>query len=402
MFLGLLMISNRLSNVKPSITVGLVAKVKELSASGIDIVNLGIGEPDFHTPEHIKNAGIEAIRSNKTKYTPSLGNNALRDAVVAKLERDNDLIYNRDNVIISAGAKMVIYCLFMTTLNPGDEVIIPAPYWVSYPDIVTIVGGKPVVVNCGSDLKLTPDLLEKNITPKTKWVVINSPNNPSGEVYSKEELEAIAEVLKRHDGIHVVSDDIYEHILYDEARFFNIAQVEPALKDRVFIVNGVSKVYSMTGWRIGYGVGNRDIISAMAKVNSQSISNPCSISQEASLCALEGDHGFVLERNNSFKTRRNFIVDSLNAMRGISCRMPSGAFYAFPSCKGLFGSRRPDGRKIENDLDFVDYLISEAMVAVVPGSGFGYNGHFRVSYATELSSLEKARTNISNALDKLS
>lgn len=385
-------IADRLSRIKPSPTLGLVAKVGELKAQGKDIISLGAGEPDFDTPDFIKEAATEAMAQGKTKYTPVPGTPELRDAVVAKFKRDNDLEYTRDQVIIGTGGKQVLYNALMASLNPGDEVIVPAPYWVSYPDMVYLAEGIPVIVEAleENNFKLMPEDLEAAITPKTKWIILNSPSNPTGAAYVEDDLKALAEVLLRHPHVHVMSDDMYEHVVYDGFDYKTMAQVEPKLFDRTLTVNGVSKAYSMTGWRIGYAGGPVELIKAMTKIQSQSTSNPSSISQAAALGALTGDQSFMTQSNENFKRRRDLVVEMLNEADGISCLKPEGAFYVYPSCAGVIGKRTPDGQLIESDQDFVTYLLESKGVACVQGSAFGLSPYFRISYATDDETLKRA------------
>ncbi|MCB1970423.1 MAG: pyridoxal phosphate-dependent aminotransferase, partial [Geminicoccaceae bacterium] len=335
------LLSEQLDRIKPSPTIAVTNLARELKAKGRDIIGLGAGEPDFDTPDHIKEAAIEAIRKGDTKYTAVDGTPELKEAIVAKFARDNDLSYKVSEVTVGTGGKQVLYNALMATLNPGDEVVIPAPYWVSYPDMTLLASGKPVAVDCPAQagFKLLPEHLEKAITPKTKWLILNSPSNPTGSAYTADELRALAAVLERHPHVHIMTDDMYEHLVYDGFRFTTIAQVAPSLKERTLTVNGVSKAYAMTGWRIGYAAGPEPLIKAMGKIQSQSTSNPCSISQAASVAALNGDHGFLVGRNAEFAKRRNLIVDHLNNAPGLRCHTPEGAFYVYPSCAGVIGKR---------------------------------------------------------------
>jgi aspartate aminotransferase len=397
------LISDKLSYIKPSPTLEITQKAEMLKRSGIDIVSLSVGEPDFLLTDNIKQSIVKALQDNKTRYTATDGIIELKEAIAEKYNLYYQLQYKLDEVIVSSGGKQVIYNLFLSTLNQYDEVIIPSPYWVSYTDIVSLCEGTPIIVECSeeNDFKLTPELLEANITDKTKWVVINSPSNPTGSVYSKEELLGLVSVLLKYPNIQIMSDDIYEHILYD-CEFFNIAMLSKELKDRVFIVSGVSKTYSMTGLRIGYGLGNSKIIKAMKIIQSQSTSNPSSISQYGALEALIGDQSFINLHNTEFKKRLNYLFTTLNAMEGITLRnKPKGAFYVFPSCKGVFGKKTPNGNIIKNSNDFAAYLLEFGEVAVVPGIAFGAEGYFRISFATSLAMLEKACTKINSALAKL-
>ncbi len=384
-------VSNSLKRVKPSPTMAVTSKAREMKASGRDVIGLGAGEPDFDTPDNIKEAAIEAIKKGDTKYTAVDGTPALKKAIQGKFLRENNLSYNLDQITVGTGGKQVLYNAFMATINKGDEVIIPAPYWVSYPDIILLAGGKPKIVKCDEkeNFKLTPEKLKKAISKKTKWIILNSPSNPTGSTYSKKEIEDIAKILIRFKKIFILSDDIYEHIIYDNFKFFTIAQIK-GLKDRTLTMNGVSKSYSMTGWRIGYAAGPKEIIRAIAKIQSQSTSNPTSISQAAAVEALNGKQDFIAERANSFKERRNFVVDSLNKIKGISCIKPEGAFYVFPNCKKLLGKKT----KLKTDKEFVEKLLEKSEVAVVQGSAFGLDGYFRISYATSMENLEKAMKRI--------
>ena len=392
-------VSNSLKRIKPSPTIAVTSKAREMRAAGKDVIGLGAGEPDFDTPDNIKEAAIEAIRKGDTKYTAVDGTPALKKAIQAKFSRENDLSYNLDQISVGTGGKQVLYNAFMATINKGDEVIIPAPYWVSYPDIVLLAGGKPKIVKCDekNNFKLTPEKLKKAISKKTKWIIINSPSNPTGSGYTKEELIALSKILIKYKNLYILSDDIYEHITYDGFKFFTIAQIEK-LKSRTLTMNGVSKSYSMTGWRIGYAAGPKEIIKAMAKIQSQSTSNPTSISQAAAVEALNGTQDFISERSNSFKERRNFVVDSLNNIKGISCLSPEGAFYVFPNCKKLLNKKT----KLKTDKDFVEKLLEKAEVAVVQGSAFGLDGYFRISYATSMENLKKAMDRIKAFCESLS
>jgi len=392
-------VSNSLKRIKPSPTIAVTQKARELKAAGKDVIGLGAGEPDFDTPDNIKKAAIEAIHKGETKYTAVDGTPDLKKAIVNKFKRENNLEYSADEITVGTGGKQVIYNALMATLNKGDEVIIPAPYWVSYPDMVLLAGGNPKIVKCNENdgFKLTPKNLKKAITKKTKWLILNSPSNPTGASYTKEEIEALSEVLIKNKNVHILSDDIYEHITYDNFNFFTIAQVSK-LKNRTLTMNGVSKSYAMTGWRIGYAAGPKEIIKAISKIQSQSTSNPSSISQAAAVEALNGTQDFIKERANAFKERRDFVVNSLNNIKGISCLKPSGAFYVFPSCKKLLGKKT----KLKTDKDFVEKLLEEALVAVVQGSAFGLDGYFRISYATSMDNLKKALERIKSFCESLS
>lgn len=397
-------VAARLAAVKPSPTMAVTAKAAELKAAGKDVIGLGAGEPDFDTPDHIKQAAIDAIARGDTKYTPVDGTAALKDAIIAKLKRDNALEYKRDQIVVGCGAKQVIFNAMLATLNAGDEVIIPAPFWVSYPDMVVVADGVPIIIECpeSAGFKLTASQLEKAITAKTRWVILNSPSNPTGAAYTKAELKALAEVLKKHPHVLVLSDDIYEYLVYDSFEFMNIATVEPSLIDRVLTVNGVSKAYSMTGWRIGYAAGPKDVIKAIANVQSHSTSNPCSISQAASVAALNGSLDFLVAWKEAFKSRRDMVVEMLNTITGIHCPKPEGAFYVFPRCKDLFGKKTPAGKVIANSTDFAAYLLEDALVAVVMGEAFGLDGYFRISYATSEKALKDACARIKASVEKLS
>jgi len=391
-------VSNSLKRIKPSPTIAVTSKAREMRAAGKDVIGLGAGEPDFDTPDNIKEAAIQAIKRGDTKYTAVDGTPILKKAIKEKFSRENNLAYDLDQISVGTGGKQVLYNVFMATLNPGDEVIIPAPYWVSYPDMVLLAGGKPKIVRCSekNEFKITPAELRKAISKKTKWLIVNSPSNPTGACYTKEEIEELSKVLIKNKKIFILSDDIYEHITYDGFKFFTIAQIK-ALKDRTLTMNGVSKSYSMTGWRIGYGAGPKDIIKAMAKIQSQSTTNPSSISQAAAVEALNGTQDFIKTRSDSFKERRDFVVESLNDIEGLSCLKPSGAFYVFPNCKKLLGKKT----KLKTDKDFVEKLLDKAEVAVVQGSAFGLDGYFRISYATSMDNLKKALERIKSFCESL-
>tara|TARA_B100000700_G_C14953182_1_gene812684 strand:- start:232 stop:1431 length:1200 start_codon:yes stop_codon:yes gene_type:complete len=396
-------ISDILKRIKPSPTIAVAQKARELKAAGKDVIGLGAGEPDFDTPENIKDAAIKAIKDGDTKYTAVDGTLELKKAISEKFKRENNLNYSTDQITVGAGGKHVIYNLMMATLNKGDEVIIPAPYWVSYPDIVMLAGGSPVVVECSEDqaFKLTAKDLESKITNNTKWVILNSPSNPTGACYSEQEIKNLAHVLRRNPHVNILSDDIYEHIIYDNFKFFTIAQI-PELKNKVVTMNGVSKSYAMTGWRIGYAAGEKEIIKAISKIQSQSTTNPSSISQAAAVEALNGSQDFISVRSKSFQERRDFVVNSLNAIDGIECLKPDGAFYVFPSCKGLIGKKDKNGKKLENDTDFVQSLLENNNVAVVQGSAFGLDGYFRISYATSIEKLKVAMERVKSFCESLS
>ena len=392
-------ISDSLKRIKPSPTIAVTQKARELRAAGKDVIGLGAGEPDFDTPDNIKNAAIKAIKSGDTKYTAVDGTPSLKKAIIAKFKRENKLSYSTDQITVGTGGKQVLYNAFMATLNKGDEVIIPAPFWVSYPDMVLLAGGKPKIIKCTEQdrFKLTAKKLKKAITKKTKWVILNSPSNPTGAGYTKKEITDLAKVLIKNKKVHILSDDIYEHIKYDNFNFYTIAQ-NSKLKDRTLTMNGVSKSYAMTGWRIGYAAGPKDIIKAIGKIQSQSTSNPSSISQAAAVEALNGNQGFIQKRSKAFKERRDFVVKSLNNIKGITCLTPNGAFYVFPSCKGLLNKKT----KLKTDTDFVQKLLEKSNVAVVQGSAFGLDGYFRISYATSMQNLKKAMERIKSFCESLS
>jgi aspartate aminotransferase len=389
-------VSNSLKRIKPSPTLAVTQKARELKAAGKDVISLGAGEPDFDTPDNIKQAAINAINDGHTKYTAVDGTPALKDAIIKKFKRENNLEYQADQITVGAGGKHVIYNAMVATLNEGDEVVIPAPYWVSYPDIVLLAGGTPIILECDEKqgFKINASELEKSINKKTKWIILNSPSNPTGVCYSEGDIKEIAKVLIRHPHVYILSDDIYEHVTYESFKFFTIAQIVD-LKERVLTMNGVSKAYSMTGWRIGYAAGPKEIIKAIAKIQSQSTTNPSSISQAAAVEALNGTQDFIKERAISFQGRRDLVVKSLNEIDGIECLNPDGAFYVFPSCKGLIGKKDSTGKEFKTDTDFVQSLLENSGVAVVQGSAFGLEGFFRISYATSMSNLKKALEKIS-------
>ena len=395
------LIAEHLSKIKPSATLALAAKAQELKAQGRDVIGLAVGEPDFDTPQHIKDAAKAAIDRGETKYTPVPGTLALRRAVAEKFKTENGLTYTPDQIIVGTGGKQVLYNAFMATLNPGrgEEVVIPAPYWVSYPDMVNLAQGVAVIVMTRAEngFKMTPDELDGAITRKTKWVILNSPSNPTGAAYTEDELKGLAGVLRKHSHVHILTDDIYEHLTYDGFKFTTIAQVAPDLYSRTLTVNGASKAYSMTGWRIGYAGGPVDLIKAMAKIQGQSTSNPSSISQAAALAALTGPQGFLQEWRKVFKDRRNVAVDMLNKADGIFCKAPEGAFYVFASCKGAIGRVTPEGKTLANDTDFCNYLLEQHDVAAVPGVEFGMSPYFRISYALSMENLKKACERIQRA-----
>ena len=391
-------ISDSLKRIKPSPTIAVTQKARELKAAGKDVIGLGAGEPDFDTPDNIKEAAIRAIKDGDTKYTAVDGTPALKKAILEKFERENNLKYSTEQITVGTGGKQVLYNTFMATLNKGDEVIIPAPFWVSYPDMVLLAGGKPKIVKCSEDdgFKLTPKKLKKAITKKTKWLILNSPSNPTGSGYTKYEIKNLSKVLIKNKKVHILSDDIYEHITYDNFNFFTIAQVSQ-LKERTLTMNGVSKSYAMTGWRIGYAAGPKDIIKAIGKIQSQSTSNPSSVSQAAAVEALNGAQDFIQQRSDAFKERRDFVVNNLNNIKGISCLKPNGAFYVFPSCEKLLGKKT----KLKTDSEFVEKLLEKANVAVVQGSAFGLDGYFRISYATSMEKLKIAMDRIKSFCESL-
>ena len=396
-------IAKRLERIKPSPTMAITAKAGQLRAQGRDVISLGAGEPDFDTPQNVKRAGIDAIREGKTKYTPVDGTPELKAAIARKFRRDNELDYDVTQINVGSGGKHVLYNALMATLNFGDEVMIPAPYWVSYPDMVLLAEGTPVIVPTdeANGFKLQPEELEAAITPKTKWFIFNSPSNPTGAAYSWAEIASLAEVLQRHSHVHILSDDIYEHLVYDGFEFATMAQVAPELYSRTLTMNGVSKGYAMTGWRIGFAGGDVALIKAMAKIQSQSTSNPSSISQIAAIEALDGPQVSIGERNETFCDRRDLVVSMLNQAEGITCHRPVGAFYVYPSCAGLIGKKTPDGTIIENSEDFAAYLLGGEGVAVVHGAAFGLDPFFRISYATATEVLTEACERIQRAAASL-
>src|ERR1700745_400469 len=385
-------LADQITRIKPSATIAVTDKARALKAAGRDVIGLGAGEPDFDTPENIKEAAIKAIRDGKTKYTEVGGIPELKKAVINKFKRDNELSYKPNQIIIGTGGKQVLYNALMATINPGDEVIIPAPYWVSYPEMVALAGGEPVPVVCTAEhgFKLQPDALEKALTPKTKWIILCSPSNPTGAAYTRGELKAITDVLVKHPQVWVMTDDMYEHLVYDDFVFATPAQVEPKLFNRTLTVNGVSKAYCMTGWRIGYAGGPAQLIKAMATIQSQSTSNPSSIAPGAAVEALNGPQDFIPANNKVFKERRDLTVSMLNQAKGIECPRPEGAFYVYPSAPGTIGKTAPSGKLISNDEEFVTELLESEGVAVVQGSAFGLGPAFRISYATKTSDLEDA------------
>ena len=396
-------LAESLNRIQPSPTIAITGKARDLKAAGRDVIGLAAGEPDFDTPDNIKEAAIAAIRSGQTKYTAVEGIPELRAAIAAKFKRENNLDYKVSQTFVSPGGKAIIFNALLATINPGDEVICCAPYWVSYPDIVLLGGGKPVIVETKLEdgFRLTAAALEAAITPKTKWLIINSPNNPTGAAYTVADLKGLAEVLLRHPQIWILTDDMYEHLLYDGLSFATIAQVEPRLYERTLTMNGVSKAYCMTGWRIGYAGGPAPLIKAMAKIQSQSTTNACSISQAASVEALTGPQGFIAEHNKVFAERRDMVVAMLNQVAGLSCSTPEGAFYVYPSCAGAIGRKTPQGKTIASDDDFVSYLLEAEGVAAVQGSAFGQSPFFRISYATSTEALKDACIRIKRATEAL-
>ena len=397
-------IADRLSLIKPSPTIAISTKARELKAAGRDVIGLAAGEPDFDTADHIKEAAKLAMDRGETKYTAVAGTPELRQAIVDKFKRDNDLTYTTEQISVGCGGKQNIYNALMATLNPGDEVIIPAPYWVSYPDITLLAEGKPVFVNCPAEagFKMRPEDLEAAITPKTKWLILNSPSNPTGAAYTRADMKALTDVLLRHPHVWVMTDDMYEYLVYDDFEFVTPAQVEPALFDRTLTLNGVSKAYCMTGWRVGYAAGPDELIKAMNKIQSQSTTHTASISQAAAVAALNGPHDFIDDHNAVFVERRDLVVKMLNEAEGITCPKPDGAFYVYPSCAGMIGKKTPDGNVLETDGDVVTYLLDSEGVAAVHGEAFGLSPHFRVSYATSTELLKEACTRIQRACAALS
>ena len=396
-------LSHSIKRIKPSATMAVTQKARELKAAGKDIIGLGAGEPDFDTPENIKKAAIQAINDGDTKYTPVDGTPELKKAIKAKFKRENNLDYELDEISVGTGGKQIIFNAFAVSLNESDEVIIPAPYWVTYPDVVNYFNGKPIFVQCGeeSGFKITPKQLENTINQSTKWFILNSPSNPTGSCYTKNELLELANVLKKYPHVNIMTDDLYEHLIYDDTEFHTFASIAPELKERILTLNGVSKAYAMTGWRIGYAGGNASLIKAMGKLQSQSTSNPTSISQAAAVEALNGDNSFIAERAKVFKGRRDFLINEFTSMNGITCRVPEGAFYVFPSCKGVIGKVDESNNKITNDEEFTTSLLEHAGVAVVQGSAFGLEGYFRISYATSDENLKNACVRMRDFLNKL-
>ena len=396
-------LSQRLKKIKPSLTVSINVKANALRAEGRDVLVLAAGEPDFDTPQNICQAAIKAMNEGQTRYVPGKGTPALQQAIVDKFKRDNNLSYNLDEIMVGVGGKHIIYNAMMATLNPGDEVIIPAPFWVSYPDIVMLAEGNPIIVKCDAsqDFKITPEQLENNITNKTKWLMLNSPSNPTGAVYSFNELKALSEVLLKYPNVLVLTDDIYEKIIYDDGVFSTIASVEPKMKERTLTLNGVSKAYCMTGWRLGYCGGPREIIAGMNKIQSQSTTSTSSISMAASVEALSGDQEFINLHNIQFKKRRDMVVENLNQIDGINCSIPPGAFYVYPSCEGIIGKKTSAGNTINTDEDFMNFLLESEGIAGVHGEAFGLSPYFRLSYATDEKTLEDACNRIERACNNL-
>jgi aspartate aminotransferase len=396
-------IARRLAAIKPSPTIAVTNLARELKAAGRDVIGLGAGEPDFDTPDSIKEAAIAAIRAGQTKYTAVDGTPELKAAVAAKFKRENGLEFGPHEISVGTGGKQIIYNALMATLDPGDEVVIPAPYWVSYPDMVLLAGGTPVIVTCPDQtgFKLRPEDLEQAITPRTKWLILNSPSNPTGAAYTEAELRGLTDVLRRHPQVWLLTDDIYEHLVYDDFRFVTPLAVEPALRPRCLTMNGVAKAYAMTGWRIGYAGGPVELIRAMAKVQSQSTSNPCSISQAATVAALTGPQDFLPGWVVTFKRRRDLVVEMLNRSPTLRCHRPQGAFYVYPSCAGAIGRRTPAGEDLADSEGFARYLLESVGVAVVHGAAFGMDPYFRISYATSTELLEEACRRILQACEEL-
>ena len=396
-------LSDNISRIKPSATMAVTNKARELKAAGKDIIGLGAGEPDFDTPENIKTAAINAINDGDTKYTAVDGTPSLKKAIIEKFKRENNLDYLADQISVGTGGKQIIFNALLATVNPGDEVIIPAPYWVSYPDIVDFAGGESIIVKCNetSNFKITAEQLEENINKNTKWFILNSPSNPTGSCYTETELSEISKVIEKFPHVNVMTDDIYEHLVYDDFVFKTISEVNPNIKNQTLTINGVSKAYAMTGWRIGYAAGEQKLIKAMGKLQSQSTSNPSSVSQAAAVEALNGDQSFLKTRAEVFKKRRDYVVNALNKIDGVSCKMPEGAFYVFPNCSGIIGKKTKNGKILDNDEDVVTALLEDAGVAVVQGSAFGLEGYCRISYATSDELLSSACNRISEFCSEL-
>ncbi|MBT5798851.1 MAG: pyridoxal phosphate-dependent aminotransferase [Alphaproteobacteria bacterium] len=397
------MLADRLSRIKPSPTVAVTAKANDLKAAGHDVIGLGAGEPDFNTPEHIKQAAIKAMADNKTRYTAVDGIAELKQAICDKFKKDNNITCTPDMITVGTGGKQVLFNALMASLNPGDEVIIPAPFWVSYPDMVLLAEGTPVIVECGQNhnFKITAETLEKAITDKTKWLILNSPSNPTGVGYTKADLESLAEILRRYPHVNIMTDDMYEYLVYDGFDFTTLVEIAPDLQDRTLTCNGVSKAYCMTGWRIGYATGPKPLIKGIAKIQSQSTTNPNTIAQYAALAALQGPIDFLAENNAAFVRRRNFVVSRLNEINGLQCNLPDGAFYVYPSCAGVIGKKTPDGKIVETDSDYVTYLLEAEGVACVQGTAFGLSPYFRISYATSDILLEDALNRIERCTNAL-
>jgi|TARA_B110000263_G_C15296424_1_gene505781 aspartate aminotransferase len=396
-------IADRLSRIKPSMTVGINIKANELRATGKNVLVLAAGEPDFDTPINIRQAAIKAMEEGQTRYVPGKGTPLLQEAIIEKFKKDNNIIYSQEEIMVGVGGKHIIYNAMLATLNPGDEVIIPAPFWVSYPDIVLLAEGQPIIVQCDEkqNFKITPSQLEGSITPKTKWLMLNSPSNPTGSVYKKEELLALGEVLLQNSHVYILTDDIYEKIIYDDNEFATLASVVPDLKNRTLTLNGVSKSYCMTGWRLGYCGAPKEIINGMNKIQSQSNSSTSSISMAASVEALSGNQDFIVDHNIQFKKRRDMVVKKLNEIEGIVCSTPPGAFYVYPSCAKLMGKKTPNGEVIDSDEKFMNFLLESEGVAGVQGEAFGLSPYFRLSYATDENTLKDACTRIARACSTL-
>jgi len=396
-------IADRLSRIKPSMTVGINIKANELRATGKNVLVLAAGEPDFDTPINIRQAAIKAMEEGQTRYVPGKGTPLLQEAIIEKFKKDNNIIYSQEEIMVGVGGKHIIYNAMLATLNPGDEVIIPAPFWVSYPDIVLLAEGQPIIVQCDEkqNFKITPSQLEGSITPKTKWLMLNSPSNPTGSVYKKEELLALGEVLLQNSHVYILTDDIYEKIIYDDNEFATLASVVPDLKNRTLTLNGVSKSYCMTGWRLGYCGAPKEIINGMNKIQSQSNSSTSSISMAASVEALSGNQDFIVDHNIQFKKRRDMVVKKLNEIEGIVCSTPPGAFYVYPSCAKLMGKKTPNGELIDSDEKFMNFLLESEGVAGVQGEAFGLSPYFRLSYATDENTLKDACTRIARACSTL-
>ncbi len=396
-------LSNKINRIKPSLTVSINIKANAMRAEGKDVLVLAAGEPDFDTPKNIQDAGINAIKNGDTRYVPGKGTKNLQEAIINKFKRDNELIYEKDEITVAVGGKNIIYNAFMATINQGDEVIIPAPFWVSYPDITLLADGKPVIVKCDekNDFKITPEQLEKNINNSTKWLMLNSPSNPTGSTYTFSELKELADVLIKFPNVFILTDDIYEKIIYENNKFYTLAQVEPKLKNRTLTLNGVSKAFCMTGWRLGYAGGPKNIIAAMNKIQSQSTTSTSSITMAASVEALNGNQDFIKVHNIEFKKRRDMVVKNLNLAKGITCSLPTGAFYVYPNCQGCLGKKTENGKIINSDEDFMSYLLEAEGIAGVHGEAFGMSPYFRISYAASYEILEDACNRIINACDKL-